>query len=85
MHRALSLTNRKVNIMGKALKMARQKFDKLNSLNADIDEGGMPAFSARKEKGRMQDTWRNRFDKRAGSLWNKRNAKPGVVMSGMLA
>ncbi len=44
----------------KAVKVARAKFDKLASLNDDVDAGGHIGMSARKAKGALNDRWFNR-------------------------
>lgn len=59
----------------KAVKVARAKFDKLASLNADIDVGGYIGMAAHKAKSKMNDTWRNRKSNNVAGFFDHRKAR----------
>lgn len=66
----------------KAVKVARAKFDKLASLNADMDVGGHVGMSARRAKSKMNDSWRNRKSTNVAGFFDQKKAreiKRGVV------
>ena len=54
---------------------AQRKFDKLASLNADIDVGGHIGMAARKVKAKMNDTWRNRKSNNVAGFFNQKKAR----------
>jgi hypothetical protein len=59
----------------KAVKVARAKFDKLASLNADMDVGGHIGMAARKAKTKMNDSWRNRTSHNVKGFFDAKKAR----------
>ena len=59
----------------KAVKVARAKFDKLASLNADVDVGGHIGMAARKAKTKMNDSWRNRTSNNVRGFFDQKKAR----------
>lgn len=59
----------------KAAKVARAKFDKLASLNADMDVGGHIGMAARTAKAKMNDSWRNRRSNNVKGFYNAKVAR----------
>ncbi len=59
----------------KAIKVARAKFDKLASLNEDVDAGGHIGMSARKAKGALNDRWFNRKSNNVAGFFDQKKAR----------
>ena len=59
----------------KAVKVARANFDKLASLNADMDVGGHIGMAARKAKTKMNDSWRNRTSNNVKGFYDSKKAR----------
>lgn len=59
----------------KAVKVARAKFDKLASLNADMDVGGPIGMAARNAKAKMNETWRNRQSNNVAGFFDRKKAR----------
>ena len=59
----------------KAVKVARAKFDKLASLNADMDVGGHIGMTARRAKAKMNDTWRDRMSNNVNGFFDQKKAR----------
>lgn len=59
----------------KAVKVARAKFDKLASLNADVAVGGHIGMAARKAKTKMNDSWRNRTSNNVKGFFDAKKAR----------
>ncbi len=59
----------------KAVKVARAKFDKLASLNDDVDAGGHIGMSARKAKGALNDRWFNRKSNNVAGFFDQKKAR----------
>lgn len=59
----------------KAVKVARAKFDKLASLNADMDVGGHIGMAARKAKTAMNDRWFNRKSSNTKGFFDQKKAR----------
>lgn len=59
----------------KAVKVARAKFDKLASLNADMDAGGHIGMGARKAKTKLNDRWFNRKSNNVKGFFDQKKAR----------